>query len=126
MTQTKTPQDHKKPQAELDAEKQARFSETPGHELLRPFSKVKGSDQLRLLARLTGLGLIGDDDDDEDAGPKLDDLDFDLVADLIDYVSAHFANDPDEFDKWTMGNGGFERAMNLAVAYAGELGNADD
>ncbi|UEJ82641.1 hypothetical protein Bra3105_17710 [Brachybacterium halotolerans subsp. kimchii] len=118
---TKTPQDHKTSQAAQDAEKQERFEDIDGHELLKPFSKVKGSDQLRLLAQLRGLGIV-DDADDTSEDVNIDDLDFEKVADLIDYVSARFAIDPEKFDEFTTGDGGYDRAMQLAVAYAGELG----
>ena len=117
----KKPQDHKRPAAELAAEKKLRFSEVEGHELLLPFSEVKGSDQVRLVARLTALGLVGDGEEDEEV--SVDDLDMEKLADLIDYVSEKFALDSEAFDNFTKGAGGFERAMNLAVSYAGELGN---
>ena len=41
----KSPQDRQPPAAEAVAEAQERFDEVEGHELLRPLSKVKGSDQ---------------------------------------------------------------------------------
>lgn len=110
----KTPQDHKKP----DAEAQVRFEEIEGHELLTPLAKVKGSDQTRLMARLKGLGLA---DGDADEG-QADDLDLDAVADLIDYVGEHFALDAAEFDAFTCGPSGMERALALVMGYVGELG----
>ena len=112
MTTTKKPQDHKP--------KEVPFSEIEGHGLLIPFSKVKGSDQLRLLNRLKKLGVMGEETDADSI--DIDDLDFDEVANLIDYVSEKFAVDSQKFDDFTLGQGGFERAMNLAVSYAGELG----
>lgn len=118
---TKTPQDRKTTDTEQAAEKQQRFDEIDGHELLKPFSKVKGSDQARLTGRLVKLGLFNEDGDTE-GGVDLDSLDFDAVADLIDYVSEKFTLDTEKFDAFTMGAGGMERAMNLAVAYAGEMG----
>lgn len=120
---TAKPQDHKDTQAVIDAEKQAAFSEIEGHELLKPFTKVKGSDQLRLLAQLKNLGVMGDDDGSE--GIDIDDLDLEAVADLIDYVAARFAVDVDAFEEFTTGGQGYQRAMNLAIAYAGELGKGD-
>lgn len=121
---SKTPQDHKTTKAEQAAEKQQAFDEIDGHELLKPFSKVKGSDQARLTGRLVKLGLFSEDAEPSE-GVNIDDLDFDAVADLIDYVSEKFALDPEKFDEFTMGAGGMERAMNLAVAYAGEMGKDD-
>lgn len=102
--------DHKKSAEEIQLE----FNELDGADLLIPFNKVKGSNQARLLARVQALGI---DDTDEDTG-----LDLDAVADFIDYVTETFAVDKDKFEDFTAGRGGFERALNLTVAYAAELG----
>lgn len=118
----KTPQDRAPAQADVDAEKQVAFSEVEGHELLTPFSKVKGSDQARLMARLSRLGVTSSDAEDEGAEVDLADLDLDELADFIDYVSEKFALDSVAFDAFTSGQGGMERAMTLAMAYVGELG----
>lgn len=117
----KSPQDRQPPAAEVVAEAQERFDEVEGHELLRPLSKVKGSDQTRLMARLQRLGLL--DEAGEDAGQGgIADLDLDEVADLIDYISERFALDSAEFDEFTCGEGGFVRALTLVMAYVGEMG----
>ena len=102
--------DHKKSDEEIQLE----FNELDGADLLIPFNKVKGSNQARLLARVQALGI---DDTDEDTG-----LDLDAVADFIDYVTETFAVDKEKFEDFTAGRGGFERALNLTVAYAAELG----
>lgn len=102
--------DHKKSDEEIQLE----FNELDGADLLIPFNKVKGSNQARLLARVQALGI---DDTEEDTG-----LDLDVVADFIDYVTDTFAVDKDKFEDFTAGRGGFERALNLTVAYAAELG----
>lgn len=102
--------DHKKSAEEIQLE----FNELDGADLLIPFNKVKGSNQARLLARVQALGI---DDTDEDTG-----LDLDAVADFIDYVTETFAVDKGKFEDFTAGRGGFERALNLTVAYAAELG----
>ena len=117
----KSPQDRQPPAAEVVAEAQERFDEVEGHELLRPLSKVKGSDQTRLMARLQRLGLL---DEAKDDGGEIgfDDLDLDEVADLIDYISERFALDSAEFDEFTCGEGGFVRALTLVMAYVGEMG----
>lgn len=120
-TNRKSPQDRQPPAAEVVAEAQERFDEVEGHELLRPLSKVKGSDQTRLMARLQRLGLL--DEAGEDAGQGgIADLDLDEVADLIDYISERFALDSAEFDEFTCGEGGFVRALTLVMAYVGEMG----
>ena len=117
----KSPQDRQPPAAEVVAEAQERFDEVEGHELLRPLSKVKGSDQTRLMARLQRMGLL---DEAKDDGGEIgfDDLDLDEVADLIDYISERFALDSAEFDEFTCGDGGFVRALTLVMAYVGEMG----
>lgn len=117
----KSPQDRQPPAAEVVAEAQERFDEVEGHELLRPLSKVKGSDQTRLMARLQRMGLLDEaKGDDDEIG--FDDLDLDEVADLIDYISERFALDSAEFDEFTCGEGGFVRALSLVMAYVGEMG----
>ena len=117
----KPPQDRQPPAAEVVAEAQERFDEVEGHELLRPLSKVKGSDQTRLMARLQRLGLLDEAGDDAGQG-GIADLDLDEVADLIDYISERFALDSAEFDEFTCGEGGFVRALTLVMAYVGEMG----
>ena len=117
----KSPQDRQPPTAEVVAEAQERFDEVEGHELLRPLSKGKGSDQTRLMARLQRLGLRDEAGDDAGQG-GIADLDLDEVADLIDYISERFALDSAEFDEFTCGEGGFVRALTLVMAYVGEMG----
>lgn len=117
----KSPQDRQPPAAEVVAEAQERFDEVEGHELLRPLSKVKGSDQTRLMARLQRMGLLDEAKGDGDE-VGFDDLDLDEVADLIDYISERFALDSAEFDEFTCGEGGFVRALTLVMAYVGEMG----
>ena len=117
----KSPQDRQPPAAEVVAEAQERFDEVEGHELLRPLSKVKGSDQTRLMARLQRLGLL-DEAEGEPGRGGIADLDLDEVADLIDYISERFALDSAEFDEFTCGEGGFVRALTLVMAYVGEMG----
>lgn len=124
-TTARAPQDRKPTKAAKTEAAQVRFDEIEGHDLLRPFSQVKGSDQVRLLGRLTRLGLI-DDAEDGDSTADLSGMDLEEIADLIDYVAERFAIDVQAFEEFTSGRGGYERAMTLAVAYAGELGNADD
>jgi len=124
---TKKPQDRKPSKEEVAEAQQQDFSEIEGSELLVPFSKVKGSDQARLVNRLKSLGLFSDDTDSEGGDDvAFQDLDLEAVADLIDYVSEKFAVDSGKFDDFTRGSGGMERAVNLAVGFAGELGKESD
>lgn len=121
-TTRKTPQDRRPAKAELDAAKQLAFEEVEGHELLIPFSKVKGSDQARLMGRLMRMGLVSGDEGGEAETTNLADLDLEVVADFIDYVAERFAVDLAAFEEFTCGPGGMERALELSMAYAGELG----
>lgn len=126
---TKKTQDRKSTKAAVAEEKQQDFSEIEGSELLVPFSKVKGSDQARLVNRLKSLGLFSEDETgggEEDSSVPIDSLDLEAVADLIDYVSEKFAVNSAKFDDFTRGSGGMERAVNLAVGFAGELGKESD
>lgn len=93
-----------------------RLADIEGFDLLVPFDKVKGSDQVRLLSRVRGLKLL-------EGKVEIEDLDLDAVADLIDFVGERYTTDPKAFEKFTAGPGGYARAMNLVVVYAGELGN---
>ena len=51
MATPSKPQDRKAP-APTNAERELEFSEVEGHELLKPFSQIKSSDQARLMQRL--------------------------------------------------------------------------
>src|SRR5690625_4531 len=124
---TKKPQDRKPSKEEVAEAQQQDFSEIEGSELLVPFSKVKGSDQARLVNRLKSLGLFSDDTDSEGGDDvAFQDLDLEAVADLIDYVSEKFAVDSGKFDDFTRGSGGMERAVNLAAGFACELGKESE
>lgn len=118
MATPKTPQDHKPKAADVTAEAVARFEDIDGSHLLVPFTKVKGSDQLRLMGKLKALGVT-------DSESNVLDLDLDELADFIDWVAGKFAVDTAAFEEFTSGAGGFERALNLAIAYSGALGESD-
>ena len=93
--------------------KNLKFEDMDGHELLRPLSTVKGSDQARALNQLSKIrgSLQG-----------LEAVDLDKVADLIDYVAEHFALDVEEFEKFTSGEGGMSRAFLLTLTYLSLMG----
>lgn len=102
-----------------------KFNEVEGHELLRPLKAVKGSDQMRLLGRLKSLGLMSDDDAKPKRGKAAEptvELDFEKLADLVDYVSDKFAVNPQKFDEFTSGEDGYNRALELVISYATMLG----
>ena len=101
------------------------FEEVPGHELLRPAGSIKGSDQARLLARAAklsdSLGGLKNIDLDNPA-EALEKIDFDALADMIDYIGERFAVDVEKFEEFTCGEGGMNRAFVLTFSYLGLLG----
>lgn len=123
-TQRKTPQDRKPKAEDVTAEKAVQFEDIEGSHLLIPFDQVKGSDQLRLMSKLKDLGLM-DDDGEADGEMAVVDMPLEELADLIDWVAEKFAVNQDAFDAFTAGHGGHERALNLAIAYCGALGESD-
>lgn len=124
----KQPQDFAPSDAEAIEEQQIDFNDREGAHLLVPFSKVKGSDQLRLLGRLRDLlstsvnesGEINADEVDANA------LDVDDLADFLDYVGERFSVNVHEFEKFTMGAGNFSRGLNLIMSYSAELGKDEN
>ena len=114
MATPRKPQDRKAP-APTNAERELEFSEVEGHELLKPFSQIKSSDQARLMQRLRGA--IGDGDGDEDA-----DIDLDAFADFIDYLEENYVVDEAGWQEFSIGAGSLHRTMELVMAYAGEMG----
>lgn len=119
----KKPADHKPKKAEQDDA--PAFDTIEGHDLLLPFSQVDGAMQARLLGRMQRLGLdLDGGPEGDDSGDKKESLDLDGVADLIDFIAERLAKDEAKFRAFTSGHGGFERAINLAIAYAGELGKS--
>ena len=122
----KTPQDHKPTQASVDAAKQERFEDVEGHELLIPFSKIKGSDQSRLLNRVKKL--LGDQTITQEQaaqaaeGDLVIDIDLEDFADLTDWVAEHLAINEDEFNEWTSGVNGMQRTVALVSGLADEVG----
>ena len=105
MATPRKPQDRKAP-ASTNAERELEFSEVEGHELLKPFSQIKSSDQARLMQRLR----VVTGDDPEDAV-----IDLDAFADFIDYLE-------ENWQEFSIGAGALHRTMQLVMAYAGEMG----
>lgn len=112
MATPRKPQDRKAP-APTNAERELEFSEVEGHELLKPFSQIKSSDQARLMQRLRGA--IGDDAEDTD-------IDLDAFADFIDYLEENYVVDAAGWQEFSTGSGALHRTMELVMAYAGEMG----
>lgn len=113
-TSRKTPQDRKPTDAAVAEAQQTRFEEVEGHELIKPFKDIKGSDQIRIIGRLKSIGL-GDDSDDKD-------IDFDAFADFVDWIAERYTVDQKKFEDWSAGQAGMMRTLKLAMALLGELG----
>lgn len=119
----KAPQDRKPSQAAVAEAQQRRFEDIEGSEMLKPFSKIKGSDQARMLSRM--MRLLGVEDLEQAEGVDTSNMDLEEVADFIDWITERYAVDPEKFEDFTAGKGGMERALNLVMAYAGEVGEGD-
>ena len=110
----KAPQDHKKPNSEIYEDLEKEFSEVEGSELIVPLSKIKGTDQMRIIGKIQSLNISEDS--------KESDMDLDQFADVIDWLSEKFSVDSKKFDTWSSGPGGMMRTMKLAMALMQELG----
>ena len=130
---TKTPQDHKAPAAEIAEARQLRFDELDNAHLLKPFSKLKASDGVRLINRLKGaldIGAFANIIDGEGEKPltfseELEKIDFDGVGDLIEYIDEHYVEDREGWDAFNTVNN-FQEVMQLCMAYVGEMGKGKD
>ena len=110
----KTPQDKKPSQKEVQEALQKDFNEVEGSEHIVPFSKIKGTDQMRIIGRMRSLG-IGDDDTESD-------INFEEFADFVDWIGEKYTVDQEKFEAWSAGPGGMVRTLKLATALLGELG----
>lgn len=110
MTQTPTTEPNVTPELPDN------FADIEGSELIRPLKTIKGSDQARVLQRLKGLGIEPGEEVD------IESIDFDKLADFIDYIGDNFSLDPAKFEEFTSGSGGFVKAVVLSIGFAGELG----
>ncbi|HIY94943.1 MAG TPA: hypothetical protein H9821_04670 [Candidatus Rothia avicola] len=129
----KTPQDHKAPAAEIAEARQLRFDELDNAHLLKPFSKLKASDSVRLINRLKGaldIGAFASIFDGEDEMPltfseELEKIDFDGVGDLIEYIDERYVEDREGWDAFNIAEN-FQDVMQLCLAYVGEMGKGKD
>lgn len=118
------PQDHKTKKTTQDEQKQTRFDELPGAELLKPFSELTGADAMRIVGKLSGvLGADLEDMDQENVSAI--DVDFDAAADLVDYIGERYVVDPEGWGRFNTAKN-MSNVLNLITAYAGELGKDED
>lgn len=114
MTERKTPQDRQP--------KQAADVKPDGWDLLLPFDKVPVWDQAELLEIVKPLMASSEEDE-----KSLDLMTFDvrIVGDLAKKL-ADLAVDRGEYTSFVSGPDALERAVNLGIAYAAQLGKSGD
>lgn len=119
----KQPQDHQ-PSTE---EKQRDFEEIEGHELLVPITQLKASEMTRIQGRM--VRVLGDDLDLKDIGDgeaaeslSASSIDFDAMADFMDYIGDNYVVDQDGWDAFFRGQGAQERTQELVMGYASAMG----
>lgn len=130
---TKTPQDRKAPAAEIAEARQTRFDELDNAHLLKPFSKLKAYDGVRLMNRLKAaidIGafaslLEGEEEKHLTLAEELEKIDFDGVGDLIEFIDEHYVEDREGWDAFNTVNN-FQEVMQLCMAYVGEMGKGKD
>nr|DAU28508.1 MAG TPA: hypothetical protein [Caudoviricetes sp.] len=107
------------------AETQApiKFEDIPGAELMRPIKTFTAAEQARFTGRMTAI--LGADFDVKNATEQeidLSKLDFDKLADLIEWATENLAIDKEEFEEFTSGKGGMGRAFDLILGMQQLLG----
>jgi len=112
-TPPKAPQD-RKPKA-APVEEPLSPEEVPGWDLMKPMSEIPVWDQTPLIAVLQSAF-----DDTEEEGETRS-FDINLIGELAKAMSVH-AIDEAAYLKFVSGAGAMERAMNLAMAWVGQMG----
>jgi len=113
---------NKKPKAPQDrkpkAEKADRPEDTPGFDMLKPFSEVPVWDQGPLLALINEIR--GDAADGESI--ELTETEAIRLVGPIGRALLPMAKDPDKFTKFASGKKGASNVLNLAFAWMAALG----
>lgn len=109
-TAPKAPQDRKPKALKADVTK------TPGWELMKPFSDIPVWDQTPLISLVYSATSESDREDGETFSVA-------IVGEIAKALLA-FAVDPDEYTKFVSGPGALERAMTLAMAWVGQMGES--
>jgi hypothetical protein len=112
-TPPKAPQD-RKPKA-APVEEPLSPEEVPGWELMKPMSEIPVWEQTPLIAILQSAF-----EDTKEEG-EAQSFDINLIGELAKEMSAH-AVDAEAYRKFVSGAGAMERAMNLAMAWVGQMG----
>lgn len=116
MPEPKKPQD-RMPKAEKTEEPIKLLpEETPGWDLMRDFSEIPVWEQTPMIALLQSA--IGDS---EDEAENVKSFDVNIIGQMAKAMIP-YAKDADEFTRFVSGSGAMERAMNLAMAWVGQMG----
>ena len=112
----KQPQDHQ-PSKE---EKQLEFEELEGHELLKPITSMRPSEMARVQGKLISVisSDIGADDLDQ---VNVSSLDFDALADFVEFLENRYVLDADAWDAFGHEHG-MEAIQKLAMGYGSAMG----
>jgi hypothetical protein len=111
MPERKTPQDHKSPASDVKPE---------GWDLLLPFDQVAVWDQTELLEIVKPLMASSEED-----GEGLDLMSFDVkIIGQLARKLADLAVDRGVYTTFVSGPDALERAVNLGIAYAAQLGKS--
>ena len=130
-----TPKNAKKPQdrkAKVEVKEEAvmRPEDVPGFNLLRPFSEVPVWDQTELLSLVDEL-MEEPDEESEDGEPrevKMKEFNKSVTIELIGRMGKAllpFALDPAEYTRFVSGREGFQRTIDLTLAWVGQMGEAE-
>lgn len=119
-TTRKQPQDRRPKKEEIEQES-IRFEDLPGAEHVISFDELGPAEQTRLIGRVKALGLMPDEDDAIES-INLNDVDFEALADLIDYFIEKFAADKTALENALSGKGGMTRAMELIFSFINLVG----
>jgi hypothetical protein len=116
MPEPKKPQDRMPKAKEVEATLSA--EETPGWELMKDFSEIPVWEQTPMIALLQDA--VGDATDE---GDSVKSFDVNIIGKMAKAMIP-YAKDEAEFTKFVSGSGAMERAMNLAMAWVGQMGES--
>jgi len=119
MPEPKKPQDRMPKANEIEAPVKLLPEETPGWELMKDFSEIPVWEQTPMIALLQNA--IGDA---EDEGDSVKSFDVNIIGTMAKAMIP-YAKDEAEFTKFVSGSGAMERAMNLAMAWVGQMGESE-
>lgn len=101
-------------------EKQLEFEELEGHELLKPITSMRPSEMARVQGKLISV-ISSDIGVDDLENVDVSSLNFDALADFIEFLEDRYVLDGDAWD--TFGHEhGMEAVQSLAMGYGSAMG----